>query len=41
MRRLLSADEFLTWFGAFLPGIAAGHPATLFRPAVVSDSATA
>ncbi|SJZ35671.1 Protein of unknown function [Enhydrobacter aerosaccus] len=37
MRRLLSADEFLPWFNRFLPHIAEGEPATLFRPATVSD----
>lgn len=37
MRRLLPAEEFLPWFGRFLPRLAEGEPATLFRPASVSD----
>ncbi|MBK1656998.1 DUF2891 domain-containing protein [Paracraurococcus ruber] len=37
MRRLLPAAEFGPWFGRFLPRLGAGDPATLFRPAVVSD----
>jgi hypothetical protein len=38
MARLLPADEFAPWLTAFLPGLAAGEPASLFTPAVVSDS---
>jgi hypothetical protein len=38
MSRLLPAGEFEEWLGAFLPGLAAGEPASLFTPAVVSDS---
>ncbi len=38
MTRLLPADEFGTWLGAFLPGIEGREPATLFTPAVVSDA---
>jgi Protein of unknown function (DUF2891) len=38
MARLLAPDEFGEWLAAFLPGLAAGEPATLFTPAVVSDS---
>ena len=38
MARLLPPDHFLPWLGAFLPGLAAGEPAALFTPAVVSDS---
>ena len=38
MARLLPAGEFSAWLGAFLPGLAAGEPAALFTPAVVSDS---
>jgi hypothetical protein len=38
MARLLQAGEFGAWLGAFLPGLAAGEPAALFTPAVVSDS---
>ena len=37
MRRLLPAPEFLAWFERFLPAIAEAAPATLFRPASVSD----
>lgn len=37
LRRLLPAAAFLPWFDAFLPRLAAGQPATLFRPAIVTD----
>lgn len=37
MRRLLPADAFGVWFDRFLPDLEAGHPATLFSPAEVSD----
>ncbi|MGI4983845.1 MAG: DUF2891 family protein, partial [Janthinobacterium lividum] len=37
MRRVLPAAEFLDWFGAFLPALAAGRPQTLFVPATVAD----
>lgn len=37
MRRVLGPDEFLPWFDKFLPNLAAGEPATLFKPAFVSD----
>ncbi|MGO8834130.1 MAG: DUF2891 domain-containing protein, partial [Roseiarcus sp.] len=37
MRRLLPGDEFPAWFARFLPRLALGEPATLFRPPVVSD----
>ena len=37
LRRLLPPDRFTPWFDRFLPRIAAGHPATLFTPATVSD----
>jgi hypothetical protein len=37
MSRLLAQPEFADWLAAFLPGIAAGEPAPLFTPAVVSD----
>lgn len=37
MRRLLEPDEFLAWFDRFLPHLAEGEPATLFRPATVTD----
>jgi hypothetical protein len=38
MARLMPPDEFAGWLSAFLPGLAAGVPASLFTPAVVSDS---
>jgi hypothetical protein len=37
MRRILPAREFQRWFHAFLPRLAKGEPATLFKPATVSD----
>jgi Protein of unknown function (DUF2891) len=37
MRRLLPAAEFPAWLDRFLPRLAAGEPAALFRPAEVSD----
>ncbi len=37
MRRLLPPDAFLSWFGRFLPDLAAGRPAALFMPAIASD----
>ncbi|WP_237478043.1 DUF2891 domain-containing protein [Lichenibacterium dinghuense] len=37
MRRLLPAGQWRPWFDAFLPELAEGRPATLFRPAAVSD----
>jgi len=37
MRCILPADEFDAWLSGFLPRLAAGEPATLFRPATVSD----
>ncbi len=37
MRRLLPAGPFASWFDHFLPRLARGEPATLFRPAAVSD----
>jgi len=37
MSRVLPAPEFETWFGRFLPDLAAREPATLFTPATVSD----
>lgn len=37
MRRVLSAAEFQAWFGAFLPRLSDGRPATLLSPARVSD----
>ncbi|MFH0751104.1 MAG: DUF2891 domain-containing protein [Chloroflexota bacterium] len=38
MGRLLTGDCFSAWLGQFLPGLADGEPAALFRPAIVSDS---
>jgi hypothetical protein len=37
MRRILGRAEFRTWFGGFLPDMAAGEPGSLFTPAFVSD----
>jgi hypothetical protein len=37
MRRLLPSETFLPWFDRFLPNIAEMQPATLFRPATVTD----
>jgi hypothetical protein len=37
MRRVLPAEQFVTWFGAFLPELAASQPATLFEPVTVTD----
>jgi hypothetical protein len=37
MRRVLAPPEFRAWFAAFLPGLAAGEPHSLFTPAFVSD----
>ncbi|WP_088345949.1 MULTISPECIES: DUF2891 domain-containing protein [Rhodomicrobium] len=37
MRRLLPPEAFLPWFDRFLPRLAERQPATLFRPATVSD----
>jgi len=37
MRRVLPPSEFRVWFDRFLPRLAAGEPATLFRAARVSD----
>ncbi len=37
MRRMLSPDEFATWFTRFLPRLEQGEPSTLFQPARVSD----
>jgi hypothetical protein len=38
MAQLLAPQEFAPWLESFLPGLAAGEPAALFSPAVVSDS---
>jgi hypothetical protein len=37
MRRVLPRDEFLAWFGKFLPRLADKQPAAMFEPAFVSD----
>jgi hypothetical protein len=37
MKRVLPADGFRAWFGAFLPDLAKGEPKSLFTPAFVSD----
>ncbi|MFA7415609.1 MAG: DUF2891 domain-containing protein [Rhizobium sp.] len=37
MRQLMPRDDFLAWFGSFLPQIEAGKPETLLSPARVSD----
>ena len=37
MKRVLEPAAFRRWFDAFLPGLAAGDPSSLFTPAIVSD----
>jgi hypothetical protein len=37
MRRVLKPAEFRRWFDRFLPQLAAGIPATLLKPATVTD----
>ena len=37
MRRVLDADAFASWLGAFLPDIERREPSSLFAPAIVSD----
>jgi hypothetical protein len=37
MRRTQGDDQFRSWFGRFLPRLAAGEPLSLFTPAIVSD----
>jgi hypothetical protein len=37
MRRALGPEAFAAWFAGFLPDVAKGEPATLFRPPSVSD----
>ena len=37
MQRVMKPDTFTVWFSDFLPGLARQQPATLFRPASVSD----
>jgi hypothetical protein len=38
MSRLVPAGRFPAWLTRFLPGLADGEPAALFRPAIVSDA---
>jgi DUF2891 family protein len=38
MAQILEPGTFSGWLGGFLPGLAAGAPAALFAPAVVSDA---
>ncbi|MGC9670216.1 DUF2891 domain-containing protein [Planosporangium sp. 12N6] len=38
MAKILPGPDFTNWLDGFLPGIAAGEPASLFTPAIVSDS---
>jgi hypothetical protein len=37
LRRLLPTQDFLPWLGRFLPRLAQGEPAALFRPVPVAD----
>ena len=37
MRRVMKPAEFSAWFQRFLPGVAERNPASLLRPAVVTD----
>jgi hypothetical protein len=37
MRRVLPAERYRAWLEGYLPGIAQGEPATLFKPATVAD----
>jgi hypothetical protein len=37
MRRLLPPERFAPWLDRFLPRVAEGEPAALFRPAAVTD----
>lgn len=37
MRRVLGEDEFANWMDGFLPRLGSREPATLFKPATVSD----
>jgi hypothetical protein len=37
MRRVLPAEEFRTWLGKALPGLAKGEPKSLLTPATVAD----
>ena len=37
MRKVLSVNEFSTWFSAFFPNLKLGQPSNLLAPAIVSD----
>lgn len=37
MRQILNAEEFSGWFDQFLPRLSQCQPASLFKPAIVSD----
>lgn len=37
MRRVLEPGEFQQWFSRFLPDLARGEPASLLKPAIVTD----
>jgi hypothetical protein len=37
MRRVMAPAEFRRWFNSFLPQIVAGRPASLLKPAIVTD----
>ncbi|HDZ56491.1 MAG TPA: DUF2891 domain-containing protein [Pseudomonas xinjiangensis] len=37
MQRVLGGDQFVKWFGGFLPDLIQGRPANLLEPALVSD----
>jgi hypothetical protein len=37
MADIMPREDFAAWFAAFLPQAARGEPATLFKPATVSD----
>src|SRR5205823_2125029 len=39
MRRILAADAFAVWLERFLPGFGRSEPASLYRPALVSNRA--
>jgi len=39
LAQVMPADEFASWLSFFLPGIAGGEPASLFKPVDVTDSA--
>ncbi len=38
MSRLVTSEAFGAWLDRFLPGLAGGRPASIFSPAVVSDT---